>query len=74
MWQWLTNSDNQKILAFLGGGAASVITAAWAVFKYHYKPSHKKGAGSVKVKADRGGIAAGRDVRDVNTASRKTKQ
>jgi hypothetical protein len=36
MWlpRWLKNERQRAIVALLGGGAASIIAAAWAVFLY----------------------------------------
>jgi hypothetical protein len=34
MWQWLSDPDNQKTLALLGGGVATLAGAAWALFKF----------------------------------------
>ena len=28
-WFWLSNPDNQKTLAFIGGGIAAVAAAGW---------------------------------------------
>ena len=59
MWQWLSDPDNQKTRAFLGGGVAAQAGAAWTLFKFMRKKPHAV----TKVSADRGGIAAGRDVK-----------
>lgn len=57
MWAWLSDPGNQKTLAFLGGGVAAVVAAAWAVLKFFLKrPS------VTIIAADRGGMAAGRDM------------
>lgn len=58
MWLWLWDPDNQKTLAFLGGGVAALAGAAWTVFKF----LHKKPSAVTTVMADRGGMAAGRDL------------
>ena len=66
MWEWLSDPQVQKTLGWLGGGVAA---GWWAVVKFvlgRPKPS-------VTVTADRGGMAASRDIhggvsagRDVN--------
>jgi hypothetical protein len=61
MWEWLSDTQVQKTLGFVGGGAAAVIAAGWAVVKFW---SSKPKAGVV-VTADRGGMAAGRDINTV---------
>jgi hypothetical protein len=62
MWLWLADPTNQKTLAFIGGGASVVVGAAWAVFKFLRETPGKKSSPHTVIKADRGGMAAGRDI------------
>ncbi len=62
MWLWLTDPTNQKTLAFIGGGASVVVGAIWAVFKFARETPSKKSSPHTIIKADRGGMAAGRDI------------
>jgi hypothetical protein len=62
MWLWLSDPANQKTLAFIGGGISVVVAAAWAVFKTFFKEPDSKPSSSTVIKADRGGMAAGRDI------------
>jgi tetratricopeptide (TPR) repeat protein len=59
VWQWLSNSKNQKTLAWLGGGLAVVISGAWQGYLHFSEKS--KDHPSPSVFADHGGIASGHD-------------
>ncbi len=66
MWEWLSDPQVQKTLGFVGGGIAAVIAAGWAVVKFvlgRPKPS-------MTITADRGGMAAGRDIHGGMSAGR----
>lgn len=62
---WLTDPDNQKMLALIGSGLAAIAATAWAVFKYFHSSRSNRSSDapppSQTVIADRGGVAAGRD-------------
>jgi hypothetical protein len=62
MWFWLSDPANQKTLAFVGGGVSVVVAGAWAVFKTFFEERSKRtnSSPSTVIKADRGGLAAGR--------------
>jgi hypothetical protein len=54
LWDFLQHDANRSVLAWLGGGLVIVLGGVWAVVKFlSRKP---------QVSADRGGIAAGRDI------------
>jgi hypothetical protein len=67
-WDFLLDPANRETLTWLGGGVAAVCGGLWAMITFLAKPtepakapaSPRAGAGSVR--ADRGGVAAGRDV------------
>jgi hypothetical protein len=61
--EWLADPENQKTIAFLAGGIAAVVAAAWAVFKYFHSSRERAAPPSQTITADRGGVAAGRDAR-----------
>jgi hypothetical protein len=61
LWNWLSDTANQNTLAWLGGGVVIVLSGIWAVVKF-FKKSNKPQITVAEVRADRGGIAAGRDV------------
>jgi hypothetical protein len=66
MWEWLSDPQVQRTLGFVGGGLAAVIAGGWAVVKFvlgRPKPS-------MTVTADRGGMAAGRDINAVPPPSK----
>jgi threonine/homoserine efflux transporter RhtA len=57
-WDWVLIKENQETLAFIGGGLAAAIGAAWAVYlRFSEKPKE-----SPTVTASGGGIAAGGNV------------
>jgi hypothetical protein len=58
MWAWFADPGNQKTLGFLGGGVAAFAGAAWAVFKFFLNKPRRV----TTITADRGGMAAGRDI------------
>jgi hypothetical protein len=58
MWEWLSDPQVQKTLGFVGGGVAAIVAAGWAVVKF----LSSKPKPSVTITADRGGMAAGRDI------------
>jgi hypothetical protein len=66
MWEWLSDPQVQKTLGFVGGGIAAVVAAWWAVVKFVLGNSKS----SVTVTADRGGMAAGRDIHGGMAAGR----
>ena len=70
MWSFLTDPQNQQTLSWIGGGLAVVCGGLWAVFRFALDRGRGGGSSrsaaepaSPEVLADRGGIAAGRDVR-----------
>jgi hypothetical protein len=66
MPDWVWDPQVQKTLGFVGGGIAAVVAAGWAVVKFvlgRPKPS-------MTITADRGGMAAGRDISGGMSAGR----
>jgi hypothetical protein len=61
MWQWILDVENQRNLAFFGGGAAAVVCAAWSVFKFISAKRAESSKGN-QVIAKNHSIAAGGDV------------
>lgn len=61
LWAFLSDPDNQQTLAWLGGGLVVFAVGLWAVIKFFFARS--PGSGTPSIKADRGAIAAGRDVK-----------
>jgi len=64
IWAFLSDPANQATLTWLGGGLATVAGAAWAVLRYFVSRPEEQPAKAARgtVRAERGGIAAGRDV------------
>jgi hypothetical protein len=63
LWAFFSDPDNQRTLAMIGAGLAALAGGLWAVIKFFFpRSSGDKPAPSTSVTADRGGIAAGRDV------------
>jgi hypothetical protein len=60
-WTWLREPANQQTLGWIGGGLVVVIGGVWAVVKFFAKK--ESGASAAQsVRADMGGVAAGRDI------------
>jgi hypothetical protein len=69
-WSFLTQPDNRETLSWLGGGLVVACGGLWVVLKFFLGRRGGGGAGSsggasspAPVSAQRGGVAAGRDVR-----------
>jgi hypothetical protein len=63
LWAFLSDPDNQRTLAWLGGGFVAAAGGLWAVIKFIF-PRRSGGTPPTQtISADRGGIAAGRDVK-----------
>jgi Flp pilus assembly protein TadD len=60
-WGWLSNSKNQRTLAFIGVGLAVIISAGWQAYIHWSKPESPNPT-PPNITATHGGIAAGRDV------------
>jgi hypothetical protein len=63
-WSFLLDENNRTVLAWVGGGIVVVVGAIWAVLKFFVSERAKEGPSAPTVKADQGGVAAGRDIRD----------
>lgn len=63
-WSWLSHPNTQKTLSFVGGGIVAIVSAAWVLFIYLNSRRERRGIGqsATRVKADRGGRAAGGDM------------
>ena len=60
-WRFLKNETNQKTLAFVGGGIATVAIAGWQ-FYTHFAPSGPSEQPAPAVTASGGGVASGGDI------------
>jgi hypothetical protein len=67
VWAFLKDGQNREILGWLGGGFVAVAGGLWAVFKFFRAGSKSERPATPTVIASSGGIAAGRDVRNVRT-------
>jgi hypothetical protein len=61
IWAFLSDPNNQKTLAWIGGGLAAVAAAIWAVVTFLWKRKDAGPTTATTVTASRGGMAAGRD-------------
>ena len=68
LWTFLSDPDNQQTLAWLGGGLAIVAAGFWAVIKFNL--SRSSASSKPSISADRGSIAAGRDVKVIGQHKR----
>jgi hypothetical protein len=69
-WAFLQDETNRAILGWVGGGIIVVVGALWTAFKFYAKNEDEKSMPSLIVTADRGGLAAGGDIRN-NTITRE---
>jgi hypothetical protein len=60
IWGFLKDESNQALLGWIGSGIVVIAGAVWAVFKF-FANKAEKGSPPPSVKADRGGVAIGRD-------------
>lgn len=62
-WRFLQNGRNREVLGWLGGGAAVVAAALWAVFVHFDQPAEAPPAETrPNVEARDGSAAAGGDI------------
>jgi hypothetical protein len=61
VWSFLQDENNRTVLAWLGGGIAMLAGGVWTVYQFVYRKKRRK---HPTVSARRGGVAAGRDIRD----------
>lgn len=61
MWRWLKRPVNQRTLAFVGCGLATVAIASWTVYT-HFHPS-SSGKLNPSVQADRNSVAVGGEMK-----------
>ncbi|HZM48346.1 MAG TPA: hypothetical protein VFC14_26250 [Burkholderiales bacterium] len=59
-WSWLSNPDNQKTLAFIGGGIAAVAAAGWQLY-VHFADTRAP-AQPAPTAATPGGVTVGGNV------------
>jgi hypothetical protein len=71
IWDFLKDGSNQAVLSWIGGGIVVVAGGLWAALKYLF-PKEKDKSAAPAVYADRGGFAAGRDIRN-NTIDRRSR-
>lgn len=73
LWAFLSDPNHQKTLSWLGGGLVVACGGLWALIKFWRQKRDTKSGPSIS--ADRGGIAAGRDVtignRSLNSSAPK---
>ena len=60
-WRFLSNEENRKTLAFVGGGIAAVVIGGWQ-FYTHFAPSGSSEQPAPTVTASGGGVASGGDI------------
>jgi hypothetical protein len=70
IWDFLKDGSNQAVLSWIGGGIVVVAGGLWAALKFLF-PKEKDKSAAPAVHADRGGFAAGRDIRN-NTIDRRS--
>jgi hypothetical protein len=58
LWSFARHPSNRAVLSWIGAGIAAVAVALWTVFIYLAPPKSEPG-----VRADCGGVAAGRDIK-----------
>lgn len=71
IWAFLSDANHQRTLAWLGSGLVVVVVGLWVVIKHFFHRS--SGNSTQSISADRGSIAAGRDVK-IGDPPRKPRQ
>jgi hypothetical protein len=73
-WSFLQADSNRAVPGWLGGGIVVVAGGFWSVYKFRSSQKRRKDRAGPVVSASRGGVAAGRDIRnstiDTNTHER----
>ena len=64
LWDFLADPTNRTVLGWIGGGIVVVVGGIWAVVKFLLTRKHEESAPAQRVSATRGGVAAGRDIRN----------
>ena len=64
LWKFLQDENNRALLAWVGSGIVIVLSGGWAVFRFFTSKKKQRHSPSTITKATRGGVAAGRDIRD----------
>jgi hypothetical protein len=62
IWVFLKEPDNRALLSWIGGGIVAVAAGIWAVVKFKAKNGDNNKQSKPGVSADRGSMAAGRDI------------
>ena len=75
LWSFLKDPDNQKVLAWIGGGIVAVAGGIWAVVKFIVRKPEGGTPDSV-VKADNGSVAIGGSATDspINIGNRSSRK
>jgi hypothetical protein len=71
IWEFLKDGSNQAVLSWIGGGIVVIAAGIWAVIKFMAKNGDQKPS-KPGVSADRGSMAAGRDISISGRGSSKT--
>jgi hypothetical protein len=68
---FLKDGSNQAVLSWIGGGIVVVAGGLWAAIKFFFPTDKNKSTPPPSVRADHGGFAAGRDIRN-NTIDKRS--
>jgi len=71
IWTFLRDANDRELLSWLGRGLAVLAGGAWAVWKFVHSRKSETSPPIPTVQASRGGVAAGRDIRDSKINTRK---
>jgi len=70
IWAFLRDANNREVLSWLGSGLVVLAGGAWAIWKFARSRNFKTPPSIPTVQASRGGVAAGRDIRDSKISTR----
>lgn len=64
IWTFLQDESNRAVLGWIGSGIVAVVGGVWVGFKFFLTKARKQSQSAPQISAAKGGVIAGRDIRD----------